>query len=119
MDIDVDPLYRGSGLEGGGGGGLQPSNHASNGPRLAGPSGPGAGGRLRFLGRWMAGGGGEGRTFSGASRWSWVTHSRLRGTLMAFGLGCGRLRFFEIGEDKLGLYVGRLVEGTAGRGAWS
>ena len=38
---------------------------------------------------------------------------------MAFRLGCGRLRFFEIGEDKLGLYVGRLVEGTSGRGARS
>ena len=39
------------------GGGLQRSNHASNGPRLAGPSCTGSGGRLRFLGQWMAGGG--------------------------------------------------------------
>ena len=101
------------------GGGLQRSNHASNGPRLAGPSGTGSRGRLRFLGQWMAGGGGEVGAFSGASILSWVRHSCLGDTLLAFGLGCGRLRFFEIGEDELGLYVGRLVKGTAGRGAWS
>ena len=33
------------------------------------------------------------------------------GHVEVIGLGCGRLRFFEIGEDKRGLYVGRLSKG--------